>query len=160
MFHLCLRQHQTFPQAHMMIWLLLNISLKQLTQRKKQTKTLQKPLQVGNNCFVLTYLIKVGEQSIMLILLMFIETALWRTTTWSYKYTRSSVFTVPMHSCVFLKRYQRHWLALRGEVYDSIVSSEHGNPFKARYQTGDISSPTFQDIIISGICSIISYSGL
>lgn len=41
--------------------------------------------QVGNNCFVLTYSIKAGEQSIVLILSMFIEAALTRTAAWPHK---------------------------------------------------------------------------
>lgn len=57
-----------FPQAHAMIQLLLNICLQYLTWRETKTKTLE----VGNNCFVLPYLIKLGDKSMMLVLLIYL----------------------------------------------------------------------------------------
>lgn len=120
-------------------------------------------LQVGKNCFVLTYSIKVGEQSIVLFLFIFIEAALRRTATCPCEYTRSCVFTVPMHSCVFLKRYHKHWLDLRGEVYGPTISSENGSLLKWKPQISvkvGIQALHHFSIYFPGICSIISSFGL
>lgn len=62
---------QAFPQACAMIWLLLNVWLKCSTYRKTNKQT--KLLEGENKPFVLTYVTKVREESMMSILLMFMK---------------------------------------------------------------------------------------
>lgn len=40
-----------------------------------------------------------------------------------------------MHSHVFLRGYQRHGVALRGEIFGSGTSSENNCPLKARHES-------------------------